>query len=131
MQRMRKMLCMLLMTLGIAVLQAAPLKIASLHPLLSEMARSIGREQVEVVDLFPVNGDLHSFIPTGKALASAAGARLVLACGKGVEPYLSDLNDTLSTDSQIIFLVAFFNVFLPPLLISSVFAAFLCLLNDY
>ena len=102
MQRMRKMLCMLLMTLGIAVLQAAPLKIASLHPLLSEMARSIGREQVEVVDLFPVNGDLHSFIPTGKALASAAGARLVLACGKGVEPYLSDLNDTLSTDSQIV-----------------------------
>ena len=48
-QGMRKMLCMLLMTLGIAVLQAAPLKIASLHPLLSEMARSIGGEQVETM----------------------------------------------------------------------------------
>lgn len=101
-QGMRKMLCMLLMTLGIAVLQAAPLKIASLHPLLSEMARSIGGEQVEVVDLFPANGDLHSFTPTGKSLAAAAGARLVLACGKGVEPYLSDLNDSLPLASQIV-----------------------------
>lgn len=96
------MLCMMLLTLGIAILQAAPLKVASLHPLLSEMARSIGGEQVEVVDLFPANADLHSFTPTGKALAAAAGARLVLACGKGVEPYLSDLNDCLSTESEIV-----------------------------
>lgn len=102
MSGMRKMLCMLLLTLGIAILQAAPLKVASLHPLLSEMARSIGGEEIEVVDLFPANGDLHSFTPTGKALAAAAGARLVLACGKGVEPYLSDLNDSLSTDSEIV-----------------------------
>lgn len=96
------MLCMLLLTLGIAMLQAAPLKVASLHPLLSEMARSIGGEQVEVIDLFPANGDLHAFTPTGKALASAAGARLILACGKGVEPYLADLKDSLSADSQIV-----------------------------
>ena len=73
------MLCLLLLMLGMSVTQAAPLKIASLHPLLSEMARTLGGEQVEVVNLFPENGDLHAFTPTGRELAAAADARLLLA----------------------------------------------------
>jgi ABC-type Zn uptake system ZnuABC Zn-binding protein ZnuA len=85
-----------------SVTQAAPLKIASLHPLLSEMARTLGGEQVEVVNLFPENGDLHAFTPTGRELAAAADARLLLACGKGVEPYLEDLRDSLPARTQVI-----------------------------
>ena len=83
---------MLMMVLGITLVQGAPLKIASLHPLLSEMAAKLGGEHVEVVDLFPANGDLHSFTPSAASLAQASGARLLLACGKGVEPYLENLN---------------------------------------
>lgn len=99
---MKKMLCLLLVMLGMSVAQAAPLKIASLHPLLSEMARTLGGEQVEVVNLFPENGDLHAFTPTGRELAAAADARLLLACGKGVEPYLADLRDSVKATTQII-----------------------------
>lgn len=92
----------MLMVIGMASVQAAPLKIASLHPLLSEMAACIGGEHAEIVNLFPENGDLHSFNPTTRELAAARGAKLVLACGKGVEPYLADLRDTLSADTAII-----------------------------
>ena len=70
-------------------------KLASLHPLLSEMARRVGGEHVQVVNLFPAVADLHSFTPTGADVAAAAGARMLLACGKGVEPYLRDLRDSL------------------------------------
>ncbi len=102
MRGMRKIVCMLLMMLGIAIADAAPLRVASLHPLLSEMARAMGGEHVEVVDLFPANGELHGFNPTGRDLAAAAGARLLLACGKGVEPYLADLRDSLPAATTIV-----------------------------
>ncbi len=77
-------------------------KVASLHPMLSDMARQVGGDAVEVVNLFPENGELHAFEPTAADIASAAGAQLVLACGKGVEPYLEDLRDSLPARTQVI-----------------------------
>lgn len=78
------------------------IKVASLHPLLSDMARCVGGGAVEVVDLFPQNGELHAFEPTAADVAAAADARLVLACGKGVEPYLDDLRDSLPASARIV-----------------------------
>ena len=78
------------------------MKIASLHPLLTEMAIALGGEQVEVVNLFPEKGDLHAFTPTMRELGAAADARLLLACGKGVEPYLTDLRDSVRAETKII-----------------------------
>ena len=78
------------------------LKVASLHPLLSDMARQIGGDQVEVVNLFPDNGELHAFEPTAADVAAAAGAELVLACVKGIEPYLEDLRDSLPARTRIV-----------------------------
>ncbi|MDO5470386.1 MAG: metal ABC transporter substrate-binding protein [Akkermansia sp.] len=99
---MKKMLIALLLMLGLSLAQAEPLKIASLHPLLSEMAEKIGGEHVTVVNLFPENGDLHGFTPTAADLAAAAGAKLLLACGKGVEPYLADLKDSLPAHTTVV-----------------------------
>lgn len=90
------------MVFGLSAAQAAELKVASLHPLLSEMARSIGGDAVEVVDLFPENGDLHSFAPGSKQLAAAADADMLLACGKGIEPYLADLAESMPADTVIV-----------------------------
>lgn len=93
---------LLLLTLGLSLAQAAPMKIASLHPLLSEMASEVGGERVKVVNLFPENGELHAFQPTSAELSAAAGARLLLACGKGVEPYLEDLRQSLSRKTRML-----------------------------
>ena len=50
-------------------------KVASLHPLLSDMARQVGGDAVEVVNLFPENGELHACEPTAADVAAAAGAQ--------------------------------------------------------
>ncbi len=99
---MKNLLCLLLMVFGLVAAQAAPLKVASLHPLLSEMATSIGGKDVKVVNLFPENGELHAFAPGSGELSAAAGARLMLACGKGVEPYLADLRESLPSKTKVL-----------------------------
>ena len=99
---MKTIWCFVLMLFGLGAAQAAELKIASLHPLLSEMARNIGGEAVEVVDLFPANGDLHSFAPGSKQMAAAANADMLLACGKGIEPYLAELAESMPADTVIV-----------------------------
>ena len=90
------------MVLGLCTAQAAELKIASLHPLLSEMAKNLGGDAVDVVDLFPENGDLHNFAPGSQQIAAAADAQLLLACGKGIEPYLNDLAESMRKDVVIV-----------------------------
>lgn len=87
-------------------------RVASLHPLLSEMASRVGGEHVEVVNLFPKGAELHTFNPTAADLATANGAAIVLACGLGVEPYLEDLKDSLP-ESQVLELGAS----IPPVLL--------------
>lgn len=99
---MKNFIMLLLLTLGLSLAQAAPMKVASLHPLLSEMASEVGGERVKVVNLFPENGELHAFEPTSAELSAAAGARLLLACGKGVEPYLEDLRQSLSRKTRMV-----------------------------
>lgn len=75
---------------------SAELKIAALHPVLGDMARSIAGDKATVIDLLRPNGNLHTFEPSPKEIASAAGSALILASGKNLEPYLDSLLDTLS-----------------------------------
>lgn len=110
---MKKLLCAMLV-LMLTLASEGSIKVASLHPLLSDMARVVGGNEVEVVDLFPANGELHAFEPTAADVAAAAGAELVLACGKGVEPYLQDLRDSLPSTTRIVELGATVpDVFIP------------------
>ncbi len=99
---MKNLIVLLLLTLGLSLAQAAPLKVASLHPLLSEMATEVGGDRIKVVNLFPENGELHAFEPSSAELSAATGARLLLACGKGVEPYLGDLSQSLSRKTRLL-----------------------------
>lgn len=92
---MRHIVCSLLIILLSALAAQGKVRVASLHPLLSEMAERVGGDRVEVVDLFPKGADLHTFNPTTADLARARGVQAVLACGMGVEPYLEDLRDAL------------------------------------
>ena len=59
---MKRLLCIVLL-LCVALVQAGPIKISSLHPILSDMAREIGGDKVSVHDLFPANASLHDFQP--------------------------------------------------------------------
>jgi zinc/manganese transport system substrate-binding protein len=83
-------------------LQAAALKVVALHPLLADLARQVGGDRVEVIDLLGKSGDPHHFQPTAKDLEKAQGARLYLAAGKGLENYLTSLQQIIGTQAEIL-----------------------------
>lgn len=99
---MRTLLVLCILFLFGVAANAAPTKVSSLHPLLSEMAQQIGGDKIKVVNLFPENGDLHNFNPTSAEISAAIGSKLLLACGKGIEPYLADLRQSLPQKTRIL-----------------------------
>ena len=60
-------LCLLGLFCSLQAQDAPILKIAALHPVLGDMARSIGGSRVQVADLLRPNGNLHSFEPDRKS----------------------------------------------------------------
>lgn len=74
---------------------AAPLQVVVLHPLLADLARQVGGERVQVVDLVGEGGNLHRFEPRPADLQRMQEAALVLASGKNLEPYLGRLKSAL------------------------------------
>jgi zinc/manganese transport system substrate-binding protein len=93
---------MIALCLGSQLQAQSSLKIATLHPLLGDLARQVGGDQVQVVDLLKPGGDIHHFEPTARDVSAASGIKLVLASGKGLESYLGKLRDSLDASVQIV-----------------------------
>jgi ABC-type Zn uptake system ZnuABC Zn-binding protein ZnuA len=97
-----------LQTIGLATCllpfcaRAEALKVASLHPLLADLARQVGGDQVTVIEIMKPGGDIHHFEPASKDLAAMRGAKLVLASGKELESYLPKLRDSLGAGIQVV-----------------------------
>ncbi|MFT4636915.1 MAG: zinc/manganese transport system substrate-binding protein [Verrucomicrobiales bacterium] len=80
----------------------ADLKVATLHPVLTDLAQQVGGEHVEVIGLLKPGGDPHDFSPSSGDIRKMSASKLILASGKGIEPYLAKLPDSLSANQQII-----------------------------
>jgi len=85
----------------LTVATQAKIKVATLSPLIADLARQVGGDKVTVIDLIGTTGNPHSFQPTTQVLKKAAGAQLYLASGKGMEPYLPKLKSLIG-DSAIV-----------------------------
>jgi zinc/manganese transport system substrate-binding protein len=72
-----------------------PLNVASLNPVVSDLARQVGGDDLRVIDLMPVGANPHTFYPSPADLKQAASSALVLAAGKGLETYLAEFNESL------------------------------------
>ncbi|MEO5712195.1 MAG: metal ABC transporter substrate-binding protein [Luteolibacter sp.] len=94
----------LLMTLffSTAAAPAAELKVAVLHPLLGDIARKIGGDRVQVIDLIGPNGDPHHFEPKPEDLKQAEGATIYLVAGMGLEGYLPKLKAIIVNKATLI-----------------------------
>jgi zinc/manganese transport system substrate-binding protein len=88
--------------LSLIPLSAAEFKVAVLHPLLADLLRQIGGNQVEVIDLIGSNGDPHHFEPKPENLTKAEGATLYLAAGMGLETYLPKLRAILANQAEVV-----------------------------
>ncbi len=82
--------------------QAAELKVASLHPLIGDLLRQVGGDKVEVVDLIGEKGDPHAFEPQAADLVAAEGATLYFVSGMGLEGYLPKLKGILDGKARIV-----------------------------
>ncbi|MDB6077008.1 MAG: zinc transporter substrate-binding protein, partial [Akkermansiaceae bacterium] len=83
-------------------LSAAELKVAALHPLLADLARQVGGDRVEVVDLVGQNGDPHHFAPAPADLVKAKDAKIYFASGMGLEAYLPSLRGVVGNTAEIV-----------------------------
>jgi zinc/manganese transport system substrate-binding protein len=81
---------------------AAPLKVASLHPLIGDLLRQVGGDAIEVVDLIGKMGDPHGFEPQAKDLAATKGAEIYFVSGMGLENYLAELKAVLGGKARIV-----------------------------
>ena len=76
------------------VVSAAPLKVASFSTVLSDVARNVGGDKVQVEELVKGGVDPHEFQPSPGDVEQVAGADVVLLSGKGMEGYLSKLEES-------------------------------------
>ena len=93
---------LVLLLLGLLGPQASALKVCTLHPLLTDLAKQVGGGDVEVVSLMPAGSDPHHFSPSAAQLARMSNSRIVLAMGKRLENYLPKLQDNLK-QGQVIY----------------------------
>lgn len=100
----RFFLFIFLLSAGFPLVRGAeePLKVAALHPVLGDLARRIGGEHIVVVDLLKPNGNLHAFEPSTEDILQAGKAKIILASGKQIEPYLPKLADGLPSGTVIL-----------------------------
>ena len=77
-------------------------KVATLHPILADLAQQVGGANVEVVEILKPAADVHHFEPAPKDLAEMRGAKLLLASGKGLESFLDKLRDSLGAGVKLV-----------------------------
>jgi zinc/manganese transport system substrate-binding protein len=80
---------------------AEPLRVVTLHTVLTEIAREVGGEVVTVVPLLRPGVDPHVFEPAPADIRRVREADLVLAAGLGMETYLPRLRRDLPADRVV------------------------------
>ncbi len=74
---------------------AEPVRVASLSTVMADLARDIGAERVEVVEIVKPGMDPHIFEPTPGDYKTISKSRILLASGLGFEGYLDKLRPVL------------------------------------
>ncbi|MCB1085454.1 MAG: zinc ABC transporter substrate-binding protein [Verrucomicrobiae bacterium] len=80
----------------------AELKVVTLHPLMTDLAKRVGGSHASVTALMNPGEDIHRFSPSSSDMAAARAADVVLASGKGLELYLPRLRSTLGGETRVI-----------------------------
>jgi zinc/manganese transport system substrate-binding protein len=80
----------------------AELKVASLSTITTDLARQIGGTNVKVTGIVRPGVDPHEFEPTPADVKMVADANLVLYAGKGLEGYLTKLEEAAGGSSKFV-----------------------------
>lgn len=82
------------LTLG-SFVQAGTLRVASLSTVMADLAREVGGDRVEVIEIVKAGVDPHIYEPTPGDRKTIAKSQILLASGLGFEGYLDNLRPGL------------------------------------
>jgi zinc/manganese transport system substrate-binding protein len=99
---MKSLLMLLLFPLLAALANAAPLRVASLSTVMADLARDIGGDRVEVVEIVKPGMDPHVYEPTPGDYKKISQSRILLANGLGFEGYLDNLRPNLAKSGVVL-----------------------------
>lgn len=98
-----KHLCFLFCALLTAIpVLGQQLSVATLHPLLTDLAAQVGGKKITLHAMMPAGVDVHAFNPTPAQMKAMSKCQLVLACGKHLEAYLDKLKENVSSSTRIV-----------------------------
>lgn len=83
-------------------LAESKLKVTSLSTVMTDIAKNVGGDAVDVTNLIQAGIDPHGFEPTVRDVKSMAESQVVLASGMGFEPYLSKLRRSLAGGPDLV-----------------------------
>jgi zinc/manganese transport system substrate-binding protein len=81
---------------------ADKLTCASLSTVLSDLARNVGGENVEVINIVDPDVDPHGFSPSPGDIKAVTSAKVVLASGLGFETYLGKIRNSLEPGQTMV-----------------------------
>jgi len=88
--------------LAVTLPAAGELVVASLNPVVSDLARQVGGDRIRLIELMKAGDNPHAYTPTPEQLRAAHQAPLILVAGKGLETFLPDVRDNLTPNQQIL-----------------------------
>jgi zinc/manganese transport system substrate-binding protein len=103
-------------------LAQSKLAVATLHPMLTDLAQQVGGAHVTVRSILPPGTDVHTFNPSPAQVKEISTCRLVLASGKHLESYLEKMKDNLGSGTSIVEV----GRTIPSLIINANDSAFVC-----
>ena len=83
-------------------LAATPLRVVTLHSVLTEIVAEVGGTEVTVTGLIQPGVDPHTFNPTPLDVRRLAQAEIVFLSGFGLEPYLDKLVANSGTQARLV-----------------------------
>jgi len=101
MPAVRRLLLTLVVGWGISLFAETPLRVITVHTVLTEIAQTLGGPEVHVLPLVAPGTDPHLYEPTPADVRRLKEADLVLAAGLGMESYLPRLARELRSDTVI------------------------------
>ena len=99
---MRKFLGILIFSVAFLAAARAELKVASLSTITTDLARNVGGDKVKLIPMIKPGIDPHEFQPSPSDIKQIATADLVLITGKGIEGYLTKLEEAVGNRGKFI-----------------------------
>lgn len=91
-----------LLAAALPVRGADPIQVASFSSIVTEIARDIGGDHVQVAGLVQPGVDPHEYQPTPADLKVVSRAQLILTSGKHLESYLGKLEETTGGKAKLV-----------------------------